>query len=60
MKLPSTITLPREVKRFVAGTAFATREDRNHYVRLMVALEYDRQRMLKSRNHHVASSNDGD
>lgn len=59
MKLASTISLPKEVKRMAAGFRFNSREDRRYFVRVMVELEYQRVRQLKQRGRGRVLGDDG-
>ena len=50
MKLASTISLPKEVKRILEGGAFKTKSDRDFYLKRMVDLEYQATRMARQRS----------
>ena len=49
MKLTSTISLPKEVKSFAFSSAFKSRAERREFIRLMVELEYQKDRMSRMR-----------
>jgi hypothetical protein len=50
MKLPNTISLPREVKSFAFSAAFKTKQQRQDYIRMMVELEYQKASTNRIRN----------
>lgn len=50
MKLASTISLPKSVKRLADGGSFKDRAERNYFIQRMVELEYQASRMARQRS----------
>jgi hypothetical protein len=52
MKQANTISLSRPVKTLAWSQAFASKEQRREFIRLMTQLEYQAQRQIRQRGHN--------